>query len=134
MTTGSRPVATWRCPHCGAAQPESGRCWVCHRPSTFCATCTNFRPSLVGGLGYCGLDRTRAPLRGTELRGCWEPAAPRVVTLFDRPVGRAPAVGERDHPQPRDWPPRDATALRRPLEWVPVEESADRGSSGSTRP
>lgn len=29
-------------------------------------------------LGYCGLDRTREPLRGDEIRACWEsrPAAP----------------------------------------------------------
>jgi len=23
-------------------------------------------------LGYCGLDRTRSPLRGDEIRACWE--------------------------------------------------------------
>jgi hypothetical protein len=31
---------------------------------------------VAGTLGYCGLDRSRAPLRGDELRGCWEAAAP----------------------------------------------------------
>ena len=30
-----------------------------------------FRPSFVGGLGYCGLDRRRAPLTGAEQRACW---------------------------------------------------------------
>jgi hypothetical protein len=27
-------------------------------------------------LGYCGLDRARGPLRGDEIRGCWEAALP----------------------------------------------------------
>jgi hypothetical protein len=27
---------------------------------------------VAGTLGYCGLDRTRAPLHGDEQRGCWE--------------------------------------------------------------
>jgi hypothetical protein len=29
-------------------------------------------------LGYCGLDRDRSPLRGDEIRPCWEavPGAP----------------------------------------------------------
>jgi hypothetical protein len=39
-------------------------------------------------MGYCGLDRTRSPLRGDEIRGCWEAAA--------APVGlgsRQPATG-----------------------------------------
>jgi hypothetical protein len=29
-------------------------------------------------MGFCGLDRTRSPLRGDEIRGCWEAAAARV--------------------------------------------------------
>ncbi|HEY7701258.1 MAG TPA: hypothetical protein VIB02_03025 [Candidatus Limnocylindrales bacterium] len=27
---------------------------------------------MAGGLGYCGLDPRRQPLRGDEIRGCWE--------------------------------------------------------------
>ena len=62
----------WRCPHCGTPQAETARCWVCHRSSTACGTCRHFRRSVAAQLGYCGLDRTRQPLTGTEIRGCWE--------------------------------------------------------------
>jgi hypothetical protein len=61
----------WRCPHCGAPQPETARCWVCHRSTTCCATCRHFRRAVAGSLGYCGLDRRRRPLHGDELRACW---------------------------------------------------------------
>jgi hypothetical protein len=64
----------WRCPHCGTPQAETARCWVCRRSSTACATCRNFRRSVAAQLGYCGLDRERAPLRGDEIRACWEAA------------------------------------------------------------
>jgi hypothetical protein len=62
----------WRCPHCGTPQAETARCWVCRRSSTACGTCRHFRRSVAAQLGYCGLDRTRQPLTGTEIRGCWE--------------------------------------------------------------
>jgi hypothetical protein len=65
----------WRCPHCGTPQAEAARCWVCKRSSTSCGTCRHFRRAIAGQLGYCGLDRFRRPLRGDELRGCWEAAA-----------------------------------------------------------
>ena len=65
----------WRCPHCGTPQAETARCWVCHRSSTACATCRNYRRSVAGPLGYCGLDRQRQPLRGDEIRACWEASA-----------------------------------------------------------
>lgn len=62
----------WRCPHCGTPQAETARCWVCRRSSTACGTCRNFRRSVAGSLGYCGLDRRRQPLVGDEIRECWE--------------------------------------------------------------
>ena len=62
----------WRCPHCGTPQAETARCWVCRRSSTSCGTCRNYRRSVAGQLGYCGLDRGRQPLTGEEIRGCWE--------------------------------------------------------------
>jgi hypothetical protein len=65
----------WRCPHCGTPQAETARCWVCHRSSTACATCQNFRRSIAAQLGYCGLDRERRPLQGNEIRACWEASA-----------------------------------------------------------
>ena len=65
----------WRCPHCGTPQTETARCWVCRRSSTSCATCRNFRNAVAVNIGYCGLDRTRSPLAGDEIRSCWEPSA-----------------------------------------------------------
>ncbi len=64
-------MATWRCPHCRTPQAEAARCWVCHRSSTSCATCLNFRHAVFGGLGYCGLDRRRGALVGDEIKACW---------------------------------------------------------------
>ena len=65
----------WRCPHCGTPQAETARCWVCRRSSTACGTCRNYRRSVAGSLGYCGLDRRRRPLAGDEIRECWEAGA-----------------------------------------------------------
>jgi hypothetical protein len=35
-------------------------------------TCRHFRRSVAANVGYCGLDRRRAPLLGDEIRACWE--------------------------------------------------------------
>lgn len=96
----------WRCPHCGTPQAETARCWVCRRSSTSCATCRNYRRSVAGQLGYCGLDRRRQPLTGEEIRGCWEagPAA-------SPPDGVVPLTLARARP------PDDA---RQPLTFVEV--------------
>jgi len=64
-------MATWRCPNCRTVQADSPRCFLCGRSATSCGTCVNFRQSVVGGLGYCGIDKTRAPLSGDEQRPCW---------------------------------------------------------------
>jgi hypothetical protein len=32
----------------------------------------SFRGSVAAGVGFCGLDRSRAPLNGDEIRACWE--------------------------------------------------------------
>ena len=76
----------WHCPHCGAPQAETARCWVCRRSSTTCSTCRHFRRALSADLGYCAFDVRRRPLTGRELRGCWEeghaataPEAPPIV-------------------------------------------------------
>lgn len=69
----------WRCPHCGTPQAETSRCWVCRRSSTTCSTCRHFQRSLAADVGFCGLDRRRLPLTGSELRGCWEAGAQREV-------------------------------------------------------
>ena len=85
----------WRCPHCGTPQAETARCWVCHRSTTACATCRHFRRSVAAQLGYCGLDRARLPLRGNEIRSCWEAAIPVQEEPDDapsRPVPTTPAA------------------------------------------
>lgn len=64
-------MATWRCPHCRTVQVESPSCFLCGRSATSCGTCVNFRRSVVGGVGYCALDRRRSPLSGSEQRACW---------------------------------------------------------------
>jgi hypothetical protein len=64
----------WRCPHCGTPQAVTARCWVCRRSSTSCGTCRHFRASVASNVGYCGLDAKRLPLRGDEMRACWEEA------------------------------------------------------------
>jgi hypothetical protein len=100
----------WRCPHCGTPQAETARCWVCRRSSTACATCQNFRRSVAAQLGYCGLDRERRPLRGDEIRACWEAST---VTIEVAPAGQA-----RRGPTPYD-PIDDGTPVRK-LEFVEV--------------
>ena len=99
----------WRCPHCGTPQAETARCWVCRRSSTACASCRHFRRSVAAQVGYCGLDRERRPLRGDEIRACWEARAE-----------HAEAAG-RGHPAQRRAadPSEDRTPVRR-LEFVEV--------------
>jgi hypothetical protein len=105
----------WRCPHCGTPQAETARCWVCRRSSTACATCRHFRRSVAAQLGYCGLDRQRKPLRGDEIRGCWEAAIPQPEA--PEPVRRRPMSAGVDMDL-------DRTPVRR-LEFVEVGASLD---------
>jgi hypothetical protein len=84
----------WRCPHCGTPQAETARCWVCKRSSTACGTCRNFRHSVAGSLGFCGLDRRRQPLVGDEIRACWE-AWPDTVDLPPTISPAQPSAGPR---------------------------------------
>jgi hypothetical protein len=121
---------TWHCPHCGTAQAEASRCWVCRRSSTSCATCRHFRSSVAAGTGFCGLDRRRKPLVGDEVRACWEDAAlpitpdPSIPGLLDllveRPMPDATRLVESPRrpiietaPRPRELEPN--------REWVEVE-------------
>jgi hypothetical protein len=81
----NQDMASWRCPHCGAPQPETARCWVCSRSTTSCASCRHFRKGVTIRLGYCGLDRRHSPLTGDEERACWERSA------YETVAGAAPA-------------------------------------------
>jgi hypothetical protein len=96
-------MPVWRCPHCGTPQAETARCWVCHRSSTSCATCANFRHAVFGGLGYCGIERARSPLQGDEIRPCW--VAP--TTIVAEAVSAEVPSGE----QPFTPPDPDAAPL-----------------------
>jgi hypothetical protein len=100
----------WRCPHCGTPQAETARCWVCRRSSTACATCRHFRRSVAAQVGYCGLDRQRRPLKGDEIRACWEAGFEPV----ELPVVSSAATGSV-----ADDGLRDRTPVRR-LEFVEV--------------
>ena len=106
----------WRCPHCGAPQAESARCWVCHRSSTTCSTCRHFQTALSADVGWCALDPKRLPLTGLEQRGCWQ----------ERQVATAPHATDADAPggrrtgpaAPDDTDERWATPR---IDFVPVE-------------
>jgi len=69
----------------------------------------------VPGIGYCSNDRTRRPLRGDELRGCWEaPEAARAdPPATERPAASGPAAPRRELP------------MASPLGWVPVETRSE---------
>src|SRR6266496_449621 len=84
----------WRCPHCATPQAETARCWVCHRSSTACGTCRNFRRSVAAQLGYCGLDARRQPLHGDEIRACWE-ASPVGEAAGEVAIEPARSIDER---------------------------------------
>jgi hypothetical protein len=108
----------WHCPHCGAPQAESARCWVCRKSSTTCSTCRHFQVSLTSDVGWCGLDPKRRPLRGVEQRGCWQE---RPATSLASAPPSEPWLGTgRPSPQPpgdqTDEPPVPA-----PLDFIPVE-------------
>lgn len=110
----------WHCPHCGAPQAETARCWVCRKSSTTCSTCRHFRTALAADLGYCALDRQRRPLSGLELRGCWT----------ERPsAAEGPGV-------PRTA--EELTAARRPgvpvRGFVPLDEVDQHGPATATTP
>jgi hypothetical protein len=50
-----------------------------------CATCRYFRRSVVGPVGFCGLDRTRALLGGDEVQPCWQAPTDVADLVSDRP-------------------------------------------------
>ena len=113
----------WRCPHCGTPQAETARCWVCHRSSTACATCRHFRLSVAAQLGYCGLDRQRTPLRGDEIRACWEAGA--AAAEAGSTTGARPPIVRADDPD-------DRTPVRR-LEFVEVRSTPVEARSAPAR-
>jgi len=108
----------WRCPHCGAPQAETARCWVCHRSSTTCSTCRHFRTALAADVGWCALDPKRLPLTGLEQRGCWQ------ERLHGEPAGGP--TNEPPGSRPYHVPEHDGVELmpdaRVPVrDFVPVE-------------
>ncbi|MFL5685761.1 MAG: hypothetical protein ACJ77D_06870 [Chloroflexota bacterium] len=51
---------------------------------------------MAGQLGYCGLDRSRQPLTGEEIRACWEGWPDGVATGTSVPLTIAAAPGAED--------------------------------------
>ena len=105
----------WRCPHCGAPQAETARCWVCRRSSTTCSTCRHFQHALGADGGWCALDVKRLPLTGLEQRGCWQGRPVATSALADVGVGigrqsRPPALDQSGEP----WAPAG-------IDFIPVE-------------
>jgi hypothetical protein len=101
----NRAMASWRCPHCGAPQPETARCWVCRRSTTSCASCRHFRKAVAVKLGYCALDKGRTPIRGDDERACWEPS---LVEVGAEPphgaaAGAGSGAGSRSNTDPGIW-------------------------------
>jgi hypothetical protein len=95
-------MATWRCPNCGTLQRDAAQCFLCQRSATSCGTCVNFRRSVVGGVGYCGLDRLREPLSGAERRPCWTGAsAADAAGLFADAAHGMPPSHSAPLPEPR---------------------------------
>jgi hypothetical protein len=89
-------MSTWRCPNCGTLQSDTTRCFLCQRSATSCGTCVMFRPSFVGGVGYCANDKRREPLSGSEQRPCWTSnAADAAGGFFDVAPSAPPAAVER---------------------------------------
>jgi hypothetical protein len=122
----------WHGPHGGVPHPEAAGCWVCRRSSRVCGTCRNARRAVAGSFLYCALDRNRSPLRGDEVRACWE-AAP--IPVVDATQGSGDAGGrdpggaaaDRQRRQARPAPafvPLDAVPVRPPPA-TPVPERAD---------
>jgi hypothetical protein len=101
----------WHCPHCGAPQAETARCWVCRKSSTACSTCRHFRVSLAADLGYCALDRKRRPLTGLELRGCWTERPSIDEDRGARKTGEAHAAALRQSLPVRNFVPLDGVEL-----------------------
>ena len=118
-------MPSWRCPHCSTPQPVASRCWVCHRSSTSCGTCRQFRGSVAARVGFCGLDRKRRPLQGDEVRACWEdgavpvppdPATPGLLDLLTVAALGEPTALDRDGPSPAfaEVEAEERPAARRP--------------------
>jgi hypothetical protein len=96
-------MALWHCSHCGTAQPETGRCWVCHRSSTTCGTCRHFARGIAGGLGVCGLERVRRPRRADEVHGCWEAQPATLEAASGAGAGATGSVATRPEASGPRW-------------------------------
>ncbi len=89
---------------------------------------------MASRLGYCGLDRRRAPLDGAEVRACWEDGAlpvapdPSIPGLLDlltvHALGDPPPSSDPEPPVDPARPIRPTPRLRSVSpnrDWVEVE-------------
>lgn len=116
-------MPSWRCPHCATPQAETSRCWVCHRSSTSCGTCRHFRRSVAARVGFCGIDRSRAPLVGDEVRACW--ADPLVAHETEPSFGLLPVLPGEIVGSPPTWTSVEAG--------LAAEDEAAAGDEGAER-
>jgi hypothetical protein len=119
----------WRCPHCGAPQAETARCWVCRRSSTTCSTCRHFQTALGTDGGWCALDAKRLPLTGLEQRGCWQARRAAIpASAADTGVPNAAP------PQTLASSKANASWARAGIDFIPVELLAPRPGAVETAP
>ena len=123
----NRGMSGWRCPHCGSPQMETSRCWVCHRSTTTCISCRQYRRAVAGRLGYCALDKHRTPLHGDEERACWVPSIVEPVVAPGSESGMAPAPTRVSAPSRQAAPAAGMDLWGTP---IATETAPDRAARG----
>ena len=58
---------------------------------------------MAAQLGYCGLDRTRQPLTGDEIRGCWEGRPAGAAASSDAPLTIVAARTDEERKRPLEF-------------------------------
>jgi hypothetical protein len=78
-----------------------------------CSTCLYYRRAIVSGMGFCGLDRSRSPLSGEEVRTCWQ-ASDEVAALVPDLAVRGVVPGDADERPPLPVAPAGPAVRPRP--------------------
>jgi hypothetical protein len=106
---------------------ETSRCWVCHRSTTTCISCRQYRRAVAGRLGYCALDKHRTPLLGNEERACWVPSIVDPAVAPGAESGAAPAPTRVGVPTRKIAPAAGMDLWGAP---IPAESEPDRAARG----
>jgi hypothetical protein len=76
-------------------------------------------------MGYCGLDRRRAPLVGDEIRACWEARVPYGPAELPAAAGTAPTPSHAgDHPVGGDGDRRPTVNVLVSRDFVEIESGS----------